>query len=328
MGNVVLVTGGNGFVGSHLVEALVRRNYRIRCLVRKKSDLRWIKGLPIEYFEGDVTFGDGLERALTGVDLICHLAGLTKARTSEEYHAVNSSGTRNLMAACFRVNPAVKRVVVMSSLAAFGPAYPDRPRTEEDPPKPVSDYGRSKLQGELSALGFADRLPITILRPSAVYGPRDTDVYAFFRLMSFRLNARMGKGERYVSLCHVHDLIKAAMLAVEKKGPSGEAFFISDGEVYTWSGVTGLLAKIMGITPLEPRIPEWAAFAAAYLSELGCSLLKKPPLFNRQKVIEMTQGAWTCDITRARNVLGFRPSVSLQKGLEETWQWYRENGWL
>ncbi len=328
MKKVVLVTGGNGFVGSHLVEALVGRNYQVRCLVRSKSDLRWIEGLPIEYVKGDVTYCEGLEKALRGAETVYHLAGVTKARTRKDYEAVNWVGTRNLMATCSKTNPSVKRVILMSSLAACGPAHSDQPMREEDPLRPVSDYGRSKLLGERSALEFADRLPIVIIRPAAVYGPRDRDIYAFFRLMRYRLNARLGKGERYVSLCHVHDLVKGAMLAAEKEMPSGEAFFISDGEVHSWSRVTRLIAPIMGVRPLETRIPEWAAYAAASLSELWCAILHTPTLFNRQKVLEMTQRAWTCDITKARKVLGFRPSVNLRKGLEETYRWYKEYGWL
>jgi nucleoside-diphosphate-sugar epimerase len=328
MHRFALVTGGNGFIGSHLIEALLKRGYRVRCLVRRTSNLKWIDGLKVEYVEGDVSNKSGLDEALKGVHVVYHVAGVTKALTREGYDLVNWHGTRNLVEICSIVNRDVERIVIMSSLAASGPSSSHRPSKEEDPPRPVSDYGRSKLLGEQEALKFAHTLPITILRPAAVYGPRDRDIYAFFRLIKNRLNFKIGNEERYISLCHVMDVVNGAILAGEKDVPSGEAFFISDGEIHSWGDVTSLLAEIMKVKPLELRISPSLANIAATISELTCRMLKKPPLFNRQKLMEMRECFWTCDITKAREMLGFRPSINIREGLMDTFIWYRKNGWL
>lgn len=328
MNKLAMVTGGTGFIGSHMVEALLRRGYRVRSLVRRTSDIRWLKGLDLEYVEGDVTYKEGLQEAVKGANVIYHVAGITKALKREEYDRVNWHGTRNLLEICSKANPDVERIVFISSLAASGPSRASRPAMEDDPPRPVSDYGRSKLLGEKEALKFAERLPIAIIRPAAVYGPRDRDIYAFFRLMSKRLNCRIGKTDRFVSLCHVRDAVNGAILAGEAEIPSGEIFFISDGEIHSWQGVTHLLAEVMKIRPYVLDVPFSFAHAAALLSEFICRILQKPPLFNRQKLVEMKQDYWTCDISKAREILGFRPSVDIRQGLEETYLWYRENGWL
>jgi dihydroflavonol-4-reductase len=324
----VLVTGATGFVGSHLVEALVARDYKVRVLARKTSDPRWIQDLPVSWCWGDVRDPASLHDAVQGVDWVFHLAGLTKAYGLEDYVAANAQGTRHLLEACVCSEPRPSKFVLMSSLAASGPCPSARPRRESDPPKPMSHYGQSKLQAEWAALSHADQISVILLRPPVVYGPREKDFLAFFRLIRKGWNLSVGQGDMRISMIHVRDLVEGILLAAEIEVPSGSAFFLSDGEIHEWEAVVALLGWIMGVLVRTVRIPASAAAVVAWGAEWGSRLRGRPPLVNRQKVREMLQESWACDIQRAKERLGFLPKIPLEEGLRDTYMWYRAQGWV
>ncbi|HLB24926.1 MAG TPA: NAD-dependent epimerase/dehydratase family protein, partial [Nitrospirota bacterium] len=178
-----LVTGGTGFIGSHLVEALLKKGYSVRCLVRDLAKQGWLAGLDVELVTGDCNEPATLEGAVDGVDYVFHVAGITKAARGETYYSVNGEGTKNVALAAAG-SAGLRKLVYVSSQAAAGPSRQGRPRKEDDPPGPVSDYGRSKLMGERYCLELADRVDLAIVRPTSVYGPRDRDIYTFFRMVS------------------------------------------------------------------------------------------------------------------------------------------------
>ena len=192
-----LVTGGTGFIGSHLTEVLIRKGVQVRCLLRKTSDFKWLKDLPIEFIPGDCNDKTSLEEAVRSVDWVFHLAGVTKAIEEETYFEVNGLGTENLIHACLENNPRLQKFIYISSQAAAGPSINGSNKKESDPCEPVSFYGRSKRMGEESVLAHALELPAFILRPSAVYGPRDKDVFALFKCLSKRIKPYlMGRRQR------------------------------------------------------------------------------------------------------------------------------------
>jgi nucleoside-diphosphate-sugar epimerase len=324
----VLVTGGTGFVGSHIVEALLEKGHTVCVLKRQESPLRWLEGLPIEIRTGDVQTQAGLAEALEGMDCVIHVAGVTKAYNYNGYSSVNARGTANIVRACLNGPFHPEKFILVSSLAACGPSKRGRPRREEDPCTPVSHYGQSKLEAEKITLSASDRINVLVIRPPAVYGPRDRDILAFFRMLKRGLHMTVRGYEPEVSLVHAGDLARGIILAAEADTESGEKYFISDGQLYTWSQVAKLLSCIMGVRTREIRIPFGVAWVSALFSEWSCRIRGVPPLFNRQKLLEMTQEAWTCDIQRARERLGFEPSVTLKEGLREIFQWYRDNGWI
>ena len=229
----VLVTGGTGFIGSHLVEALLQKGIQVRCLLRKSSDLKWIKGLPVEYAWGDCRDPASLKEAVKGVDQVFHSAGVTKAVREETFFEINAYGTENLIQACLEHNPDLQKFIYLSSQAAAGPSRNGNRKKETDPCQPVSPYGQSKRMGEELALSHGHKLPLLILRPSAVYGPRERDIYFFFKLLSKGIHLCASSPDQHISLCYVQDVVQAILLAAETRTSRGEIFFVSDGQDYS-----------------------------------------------------------------------------------------------
>jgi nucleoside-diphosphate-sugar epimerase len=319
------VTGGTGFIGSHLTEALLHRGVRVRCLVRKGSDLKWLKGLPLEMTFGDCSDKASLREAVKDIDQIFHLAGITKAVNEKTYFEVNAFGTENLIHACLENNPRLQEFIYLSSQAAAGPCLNGDKKRESDQCEPVSAYGQSKRKGEELALAHAHQIPLVILRPPGVYGPRDKDFYTLFKWVSKRIKPCFsGK----VSLCYVQDVIQAILLAAESQTKSGEIFFLSDGTDYLMGEIGDVFARTMGVTPLSIPIPKWLLFGIASFSEVLSLFSRKPSLISRGMAEQMVQKDWTCDITKAKTMLGFQPQFQLSEGARLTYQWYKNQNWL
>lgn len=324
----VLVTGGTGFIGSHLIEALVRKGVHVRCLLRKTSDLKWLKGLPLEFVHGDCKDKASLEKAVRGVDWVFHLAGVTKAIKEETYFEVNGFGTENLVHACLENNPHLQKFIYISSQAAAGPSRNGCNKKEVDPCEPVSFYGRSKRMGEELVLTHAHRLPVLILRPSAVYGPRDKDIFVFFKCLSRRIKPCPIGPDHHLSLCYVQDIVQGILLAVETQTKSGEIFFLSDGHDYRMKEVGDIVAQAVGITAIRIRVPKRMLLGIACFSEYLSKVIGRPLLLNKDKAEEMIQKNWVCDITKAKTLLGFEPRVPLSEGAKLTFKWYKKEKWL
>jgi len=323
-----LVTGANGFVGSHLVEDLLSRGYRVTCMVRKTSNLRWLSGLNVKYDYADINEKESLKNVLKEIDFVFHVAGLTKAKSKEEYFRANYQGTKNLIELCAEDNPQIKRFIYISSQAAVGPGKDTQPLDENSPCNPITDYGRSKLEGERIVLKYSSKLPVTIIRPPAVYGPRDSDILSFFKVANKGLRTLFGKGESYMSLCHVKDLVDGIVLASESPKAIGQIYFIADDQIYSWREAFQIIAKVLDKKLITLRIPKAFLFTVAFVSENLFKLLGKSAVLNVQKVREITQKYWLCDVSKAKRELGFSPSYELEEGAKETVRWYKEKGWL
>jgi dihydroflavonol-4-reductase len=269
-----------------------------------------------------------LVTAVKDVDSVFHLAGVTKAVQERTYFEVNAHGTENLVNACLEYNPGLHKFVYLSSQAAAGPSQNGCRKCEADACEPVSAYGRSKRRGEEFALACSGKLPLIILRPPAVYGPRETDLYAYFKLLSKRIQPLFAARDQHISLCYVQDVVQAILLASRREAPGGEIFFLSDGADHRADEIGVTFAKALGVTPIRVSVPKWAISGMASLSELISRFSGRPPLLNRGKVEEMVQENWTCDITKARTALRFEPRIQLEEGAKLTVDWYRKEEWL
>ena len=323
-----LVTGANGFIGSHLVELLLKRNYAVRCLVRRTSDTRWLNGLPVEFCHGDLFDPLALQNAVTGVDYVYHSAGLTKARTKEEYYRANHIGTKNILESVITHNPSVRRFILVSSQTASGPSPGKTPITETVSPHPITTYGKSKLLAEQECLRAVPVLHLTIVRPPAVYGPRDKDIFEYFNTLSKGLQPMVGMREKFVSLIHVTDLVRGFVMAAESERSIGQTYFITSGRAYGWKEVGEIAQRAVGRRAIRIRIPEFGVYGVAAVAELLSLFSSKPALINFEKARDMVQDYWTCDPAKARRDFGFNQEIPLENGIRETVEWYRSHSWL
>ncbi len=324
----VLVTGGTGFVGSHLVELLVRRGFDVTCLVRDPKQLKWLQGAGVRIVQGDCSRPESLGSAVRDVSCVYHVAGLTKAFRTRDYYAVNHGGTKNLLDVCSRHGSGVRKFVLVSSQAAAGPSAANRPVRETDPPHPVSDYGKSKLMAEEEALRHRDRFTVVIVRPSAIYGPRDTDVFELFSWATKGYILDVGGGERFMNWCHVEDVAEALLLAGAAQVPSGSIYFAAEDRIYSSFEFREALLRTGGVSARLVTVPPWAGYLIGALAEAAGRMRGKATILNRQKVREAVERYWTCDLGKTHADLGFRAQMPLERGLAATWSWYRENGWL
>jgi nucleoside-diphosphate-sugar epimerase len=323
-----LVTGGSGFIGSHLVELLLQKGYVVRCLLRKTSSTAWLKGLPITVIHGDVYDEQALATAVAGVDYIYHSAGLTKAKEKAEYYRANAEGTRNLLQAAIRHAPNLSRFVQISSQTAAGPSPTATPITEDQSGEPITTYGKSKLQAEKECLAVLDKLPITIVRPPAVFGPRDKDVFEFFATMQKGLQPVVGFGEKYVTLIHVKDLVRGIVMAGESANSIGKTYFIGSKQMYGWKEVGEFTRKALGRGAVTLRVPEAGVYVIAAFAEFFSLFSSKPALINFEKARDMVQDYWTCDSSKAKRDFGYEQEIALEAGINDTIAWCRQQGWL
>jgi nucleoside-diphosphate-sugar epimerase len=326
-GALVLVTGANGFVGSHLVEALLQAGYRVRCMVRPTSDLAFIRGLPVEWSYGDVGQGTGLLEACQGVEAVCHCAALTRAPDEETFFQVNTRGAKALAQAALEASPNLRRFLFLSSLAAAGPSAAAGHYVDESwPPQPITWYGSSKLAAE-DALLALPALPLTILRVAPVIGPRDRDFLAYFDLVRRRLDLQLGNQDRALSLIYVRDLVSLILLALEKKEAEGQAYFAC-AWAYTHAEFSRTIAQALGTCMLQVRLPLAALAPMALWSKVQVRLTGRTPLINDQRVLDLREPYWLCSGEKATRELGFVPHWDLPAAVAATVAWYQEQGWL
>ncbi|WP_417732121.1 NAD-dependent epimerase/dehydratase family protein [Rosistilla oblonga] len=341
MNESVLVTGAAGFIGSHLVADLVKQGRPVRCLVRKTSNRKWLDGLDVEMVEADLSDEAQVSKALENVGAVYHLAGAVAGTRQQLQHA-NVTCTRGLLQGCAKM-PNPVRVVHVSSLAAAGPSTRHRPRRATDPCQPVSQYGHSKLAGEQVALEFADRLPITIVRPGAVFGPRDSEFARLFRLIrSLRCNVLLGLHDPPVGMVHVADLVKL-LVEAEMQGTCLQSlagpmhsYSVEDG-VYFGSDPNPLSFRELGLRVRgmlqRPHawtipLPVTAVRPIALMSQVVAQVKQQRITFNLDKLREGAQDAWTCEVKREFAELNWRPRRSIDERFRETIQWYFDNHWL
>lgn len=335
---LAFVTGGSGFVGSNLVEYLIRQGWRVRCLVRKASSVDVLKRAGADLVIGAVDQPDSLRAAMEGVDVVYHVAGLTCALSQEELMHVNRDGVENVVAAAAaRETPPT--VVIVSSIAAGGPSTRGQIRLESDPPKPISQYGESKLAGERAAMQLAGHLPLTIVRPGVVFGPRDHGQLALFKtLRRFRFHPVPGSKDPPLSYIYVDDLSEVLTLAAEKgkRVPPPSAPVAGEGiyhgvvpEYPTWAE-WGMMARPMLNRPFAPviRVPHPIPMITARINEIMQQVRRKPDMFNRDKVRESQVDSWACSAAAIERDLGFKPQKNLTERLQETIDWYKANRWL
>lgn len=324
----VLITGATGFIGSHVAEFLHKKGYEIIVIVRESSNRKWIEHLPIKYFSGNLLDKNLIKDAVDGVDYVYNIAGVTKARTKQEYFLSNYEATKVLLEATLEQNPNIKRFVHVSSQTVTGPSTNGKPVNEDTPCRPITTYGLSKYEAEKECKKLMGDIPITIVRPSAVYGPRDKDIYEFFRTIKKGIHPLIGFSDTYVSLVHVYDLVRGIILAGESEKSKGQIYFIAGERYYNWKEFGQLTSMIMGKKVLRVRIPGILVYGVSIIAEIGSFITRKPALLNIEKAKDLVQRAWICSIEKAMRDLDYREELKIEDGIRNTIEWYKENRWL
>lgn len=326
----VLVTGATGFIGSHVADKLLAKGYEVRCIARRTSNLRWLEGKDIQIISASLGDKASLREAVAGVDYIYHVAGLTFARNFDEFIAGNRDATRNLLEVASEFAPNLKRFLFVSSQTVVGPSPSlDKPIDETTPCNPLTSYGKSKKAAEDVVLSFKGKIPFTIVRAPAVYGPRDTAIFDIFRTVKMGLGTMIGFNEKFISLIHSEDLSRGIIEAAESTKALDNIYFVSSEEFYTWKQLIDIIGNKMGKKfILKLRLPHSVVLTVAGISEFFGKFSSKPPVFNYEKGIDFIQTYWTCSTQKAINDFGYRQKMSIESGMEDTIKWYKENKWL
>lgn len=326
----ILLTGGTGFLGSHVAEQLSLSGRKVRALVRSTSNTRMLEGLEhVELVPGSVEDRHSLLEAVKGATHVIHAAGLVKARTPAEFHLTNAGGTTNLIDAIRANAPGLKRLVLVSSLAVAGPSLDGKPVTSGAKPNPVTDYGRSKLAAERAVLHAKGDIPVTIIRPPMIYGPRDKEVLAFFRAVKLGVLPQMGSGTRGISAVFGADCAAACVAALDGDVPSGSAYFVEDGDPRTYRELVVAIEQALGRRAwMRVPVPRRLLHTAALGVEVFGKLRGQAVMLTRDKCNELYAPHWVCDATEIRRDLQWEPKVTFAHGARLTADWYRREGWL
>jgi nucleoside-diphosphate-sugar epimerase len=311
----VLVTGATGFLGSHIAETLVQHDFTVRCTVRSSSSLKWLQNLNTETIAVDFNDEASLQGACEGVDVVVHNAGITRAKNDAEFFEVNTDVTERLAKAAIKAK--VSRFIFISSLEARGP---DSFTTA------ISAYGKSKLEAEHRLSNLQNDIETILLRPAGVYGPRDTDLLTLFQIAKYGFLTVPATNGRLQPV-HGRDVAEAVLASIQGKAQLGP-FEIAEANTYSWQDMASKLEIAMNKKLRVVKIPREVFLSAGYASETVSKLINQAPKLDRRRAKSLAYYTYTCDTQPFKEAFGWQARISLQEGLQETAEWYKQNHWL
>lgn len=329
MSKRVLITGATGFVGYHLIESAIEAGMEVYAAVRKSSDISHLKNFNISYIDLDYTSVPKLTAQLEAnqFEYIIHAAGITKAKTMTAYNEVNADYTRNLALAAVKAAIKLEKFVFVSSLAALGPLKDlTMSRGNDDEGFPVTSYGMSKLLAE-QYLKEISGLPLVVIRPTAVYGPREKDIFILFKSINQGIEPYIGSFKQNLTFIYVKDLAKVIVSALSSN-VEGKSYNITDGRIYDRYALGEYSRKALNKRTFKFHLPISLVSVLANVMNILYKGSKDTPALNPEKMAELTAINWACNIDAAKADLGFNPAYNLETGLAETMAWYKANKWL
>jgi len=325
----VLITGASGFVGYHLIVAALASDLEVFAAVRPSSDIQHLAKLDLKYTFLDFSDPASLQREIQEkkYHYIIHASGITKAKSKEEYNTVNAEYSRNLALAAVSADINLQKFILVSSLAALGPLKDFSEKIEDDSaPHPVTKYGESKLLAE-QYLSEIVALPLIIIRPTAVYGPREKDIFILFKTINKGFEPHIGGFKQQMSFIYVKDLANVIVKALFSPVTKGQ-YNVSDGNIYDRYALADGVKRAMKKRTLKLHLPVFLVRSLASLMEWLYKNSSGSPALNKEKMNELTAINWACNVFRLNRDMAFRPDYNLETGLVETVRWYKENSWL
>ncbi|MFK7932801.1 MAG: NAD-dependent epimerase/dehydratase family protein [Saprospiraceae bacterium] len=327
----ILITGASGFIGSTLVEeALKHEDWDVHAGVRTTSSRKYLTDQRIRFFEMNFSDVAELTEKLQAArfDYIIHNAGATAVPKKADYFRINTDYVKNLVQAQQATSQTLEKFVFMSSLAAYGPAdnFPNQKVEARYKPQPIDTYGESKLAAE-QFLQSQTNLPHLIFRPTAVFGPRDKDIFQFFEIINRGLEAYIGTQEQRATFIYVKDLVRL-VIAATRSEVQQKSYFVADGNIYQTEDLGKHAKALLNKKTFKLKIPTGVVRVIAALLETGGKLTNTYPALNKEKVKILSAASWHCDVEPLHRDFNFQPQYNLETGLQETLKWYKENNWL
>jgi nucleoside-diphosphate-sugar epimerase len=325
----VFLTGASGFVGSHVLDSLRAGHHEVSILLQRTSNTRFVsRHVPeVTVHYGSLDDVPLLTKAMRGVEAVIHCAGKIKALRSSDFYRVNQAGTGNIVMAANACCESVRHLVYISSLAVSGPGVLGSPAVEAGEPRPVSVYGQSKWLGEIEVRQRCS-VPWTILRPAAVYGPRDTEFLALFQKVKRRVMPLVSGAKRHLNMVYGPDVAAAVLCSLRNERGAGGTYHVAAEPPCTDAEFMQEIASQLRCRPLRLPIPRSALYLACVIQEILSRMTGRPNILSRQKLPELLAPGWVCTTDRIRNDLGFTAPTSLREGITQTLDWYRREGWV
>lgn len=327
----VLITGASGFIGKFLVDEALKRGYIVYIAVRKTTNTDYYKTKPVVIVELD--FSDVRDLyykvfCLPQFDFVIHNAGITKSLNKDDFIAVNYGSTKRLILALTEQEKTPSKFLYMSSLASFGPGEENssNPIELSSKPTPVTCYGKSKLAAEQFIIDKAS-IPYIIFRPTAVYGPGDKDLFQTIKLINRGINFQIGLRQQYLTFIYVKDLTRLVFNALESSF-TNKAYFVSDGNLYKNRELGNCISLCLKRKIIHVAVPLFLAKIIAGLAEFASIFSEKAPILNVEKLPELSATNWNCNTQPLKEDFYFKAKYDLEKGMNETIDWYKKEGWL
>ena len=318
----VLITGANGFIGSHICDELIKNKYKVIGLVRKTSNIRYLKNKSVELRYGEITKKETLKGLFKDIDVVVHSAATVEIDDSKKAFLINAEATKNVVDLSVEEN--VKKFIYISSQAAIGPSLFNNFKTEKDTPFPVSVYGKSKLRGEKEVLKRKDNIISIIIRPSAIFGPRDRETFVLFNSLKHGFIPLTGYKEKYFPFIYVKDFVKIVNFFIQWNGKTGEIFNIGDKKIYPYSSVFRLIGRIMNIKLHRYPFPITETFFFYIIPFIKRYL---PSIINRDKMREFRHSYWFISSKKFDKICKIE-YTNIKQAIEETIRWYKDEKWL
>ena len=321
-----VVTGANGFVGSHLVDYLLEKGHEVHAIIRSSSNTQWLDNKDVTLHRCGLKDIDGMRSAFEGCHYIFHIAGVVKVPSHEGFIKGNVEMTDNVMKAASGID-SIKKILITSSMAATGYAEFGAHVDENSPLRPIESYGVSKVEQEKVAFSYKDQKVVAV-RPPGVYGPRDTEIFTFFKAINNGFSVMMGFKPKEMSLIHVRDLVQGMYLAATHENNAGEVYFLGSLERYNWKQLGEIASSAMDKKTIPLKIPHFIIFIIGFIGQFLESVFGMDVALNKDRAFRITRPSWYCSSEKAKRELGFEQTVSIEEGFRSTIEWYKEKGWL